>query len=193
MGGILKNKSALKEEEEQAFDAESVTEFRQQVLKNTRLNAQLTSRQGSDGSLPISSPVKGGVPKDTLSLKREQDQKEALQWNQVNLDENEIAKLEFQSVHVDEPKTPYQGAIDPNGEYYRHDDEDDLESLTLGEPQYRASEQPGEDDISDDQEHEDCDSVTIDKRKKFAEMRKKHYDVREVFNNRQNYGSDEEE
>lgn len=149
MGGILKN--PLPADQNGPESEESTSEFRKQVLMNTQLNAKLTSKKKGE----ITSH-KHGLPKDTLSLKREQEAEERLQWNQKNLDANEIAKQQYQDIHIDEPKTPYQGAIDPNGEYYRDDDENEaeLENFSLdGQPLPPQK-----------SEHS-----------RFEEMRKKHY------------------
>ena len=101
-----------------------------------------------------------GLPRDSLLLKHEHDQQqsssssgsglseeqeqeqERLQWNQQNLAANEITKQQFQDIHVDEPKTPYQGAVDPHGEYYRVDDDDDDVGLD-GDEEMKESEAGG--------------------------------------------------
>ncbi|AET40389.1 PP1-complex regulatory subunit GLC8 Ecym_5655 [Eremothecium cymbalariae DBVPG len=221
MGGILKNPLPQNEQELQSLDSESVSEFRQQVLKNTRLNAQLTSRQKNNASMTLSSPPRHTVPKDILSLKREQEENERLQWNQKNLDENEITKQQYQDIHVDEPKTPYQGAIDPDGEYYRQDEDEDLDSFTLGDPEYRVAETQQRDDVLNDGvrtvgaqgqgdegdqgersdgENDDANADVADdddddtdaRHKRFEEMRKKHYNVKEIFKNRHSYEDEDE-
>ena len=75
-------------------------------------------------------------------------------WNKQNLDENEILKQQYQDIHVDEPKTPYQGAVDLEGEYYKVDD-DELEDFSLGDSAVEVEEEKP--------------------KKSFAEMRKEHY------------------
>ncbi|AGO13541.1 AaceriAGL341Cp [[Ashbya] aceris (nom. inval.)] len=188
MGGILKNPLPQHEQETHSAEPESVSEFRQQVLKNTRLNAQMTTRRSSDLHNGAH-----GVPKDTLQLKRMQDE-ERLQWNQQNLDQNELTKQQFQDIHVDEPKTPYQGAIDPEGEYYKHDDDDedgDLENFTLGDPEYSVPEPPAAQNGQPDA-HQEVDDDQAAQRRRFEEMRRKHYNIREAFSNRQ-LSDDEDE
>ena len=75
MVGILKN--PLPSQNGDSEEPESISEFRKQVYKNTQLNAQLTSKNqsnGKDSSIGgIISPKKSGIPKDTLSLKHEHD------------------------------------------------------------------------------------------------------------------------
>ncbi|CCF60045.1 hypothetical protein KAFR_0I02660 [Kazachstania africana CBS 2517] len=188
MGGILKN--AVSNEERNRDDPESITEFRKQVYKNTQLNAKLTSKKKDSqehGKL---------LPKDSLLLKHEHDL-ERLQWNQENLDENEVTKLQYQDIHVDEPKTPYQGAVDPTGEYYREDDDeddeannndigkdDDLNNFSLGEPVLNNEDRANDNDQIESMDEEESAEA---KHKRFEEMRKKHYNVKEVFKNRKQF------
>lgn len=156
MGGILKN--PLPADQSAPENEESISEFRKQVLMNTQLNAKLTSKKKKEDAAGASH--KHGLPKDTLSLKHEQEAEERLQWNQRNLAANEIAKQQYQDIHIDEPKTPYQGAIDPNGEYYKDDDENEaeLENFSLdGEGQSEPA------------------PAQSDEHSRFEEMRKKHY------------------
>lgn len=214
-----------------------------------------------------------GLPRDSLLLKHEHDQQqqqqeqfssgsgiseeqeqeqeqERLQWNQQNLEANEITKQQFQDIHVDEPKTPYQGAVDPHGEYYRVDDEDevgldgdeemkesgadgmstgqtttatagvstgssgvgsgndldDLNDFSLGEPEISLDRQKelesgggggGVEVVMADEDSEAKEEETAEERhRRFEEMRRKHYDLREVFKNgkfHQDFDEDEDE
>ncbi|CCE65584.1 hypothetical protein TPHA_0L02330 [Tetrapisispora phaffii CBS 4417] len=228
MVGILKN--PLSKDDIPAVDeSENVAEFRKQVFMNTQLNAKLTKGQASEiynelaakeKSLREGDPKSGHgfVPRDSVSLKHEHDvptlEEEInssedggnnLQWNKNNLAENEIKKLQYANIHVDEPKTPYQGAVDPSGEYYTPDDEDepqgtgdgagasnvrslsDLDGFTLGEPEYKM--EPVNDDgriemDPDEVQEADEEAAEEAKHRRFEEMRKKHYNVKEVFKNR---------
>ncbi|AQZ09715.1 GLC8 (YMR311C) [Zygosaccharomyces parabailii] len=194
MGGILKNPLP---EGQTSENEESVSEFRKQVYKNTQLNAKLTSKNAENASKP---PNAARLPKDTLSLKRQQEREEALQWNQKNLAANEITKQQFQDVKIDEPKTPYQGAVDPSGEYYRPDDDDDLNNFSLGEPEVEPEPEP-EDLFSEqadgDQGDQQSSSEPLNdeeaRHKKFEEMRKKHYNLKDVFKNRRLHNEEDEE
>lgn len=224
MGGILKNplpKEEHTDDYQDNYQDEDLKEFRQRVFTNTQLNAKLT--QGSRKSIDLNKNLgnedyavkKSFIPRDTLSLKHEKDSLNGknnsvasnlenkdlntneLQWNQKNLDENEIAKLQYQDVHVDEPKTPYQGAMDPQGEYYKDDDDEDnidniddneLTSFSLGEPQIKlpdvndSSNQENEFEIENDNDNEDSEIIDQEsKHKKFDELRKKHYNMKEFF------------
>lgn len=234
MGGILKN--ALPKEEIQKSregESQSISEFRQQVYKNTQLNAQLTSRKrdtpldelhldntgdNDHDNVPLSpGGRRRGPPKDTLLMKREHDarekakqegtenmtEEERLQWNQKNLDENEITKQQFQDIHVDEPKTPYQGAVDPEGEYYRVDDDDDevknddIDDFSLGEPEYKVDEKPKEEngatEEGEEEEEEEEELSKEERHRRFEELRKKHYNVKEIFQNKKNFDDEDED
>lgn len=192
MGGILKN--PLPANQSSSDDEESISEFRKQVLMNTQLNAKLTSKR-QDGSTGI-----GGshvLPKDTLSLKRQQEAEERLQWNQKNLAANEVTKQQYQDIHIDEPKTPYQGAIDPNGEYYKDDNEDEEEldnfSLEPGSSVAAATPKRESESLGGDSEpvhHADKDDEHT---RRFEEMRKKHYNLKEALQSRRQKNEDYDE
>lgn len=206
MGGILKN--PLKQDQI-PLDAtnEDITAFRKQVYKNTQLNAKLNTpndntevNNDDDINMEIHTLGNGKIiPKDVLTLKREAD--ERMKWNERNLAENEIAKQQYQDIHVDEPKTPYQGAVDPQGEYYRVDDDDEnnndrnnlklddinsIDDFSLGEPEYKTEDlnvnNENENTLEQGEEEEEELDEAVAKHKRFEEMRKKHYDVRAVFN-----------
>lgn len=195
MGGILKN--PLSKDEVKKAEDESLSAFRQTVYKNTQLNAKLTSRKDNNCGELNKKPYFGGdrIPKDTLMMKREHDlaEEERLQWNQRNLAENEITKKQFQDIHVDEPKTPYQGAVDPAGEYYKVDDEDaipglddeGLDDFTLGEAVYEVK--PG----TTKQEQEVFDLDTGDVRVQKPEHNVEFSDDDQKENN--NDGGEEED
>ncbi|SCU98750.1 LAMI_0F16094g1_1 [Lachancea mirantina] len=188
MGGILKNPLTSKEEAREK-EPESISEFRKQVYKNTQLNAKLTAHENGE-SIAAGAARKHVLPRDTLSLKHDSQhvtagEEERLQWNQRNLDANEVAKQQFQDIHIDEPKTPYQGAVDPSGEYYALDEDDDLDQLSLGEPEVelanaRENEMPVVETASENETAPENGTAPDDvalKHKRFEEMRKKHYNV----------------
>jgi protein phosphatase inhibitor 2 len=154
MGGILKNKS----DKETASVAQSTKEFREQVLKNTKLNAQLTSEHHQTSDLP-----------HHLS----EEDMEKLQWNKKNLEDNEAIQqkiLENMETTIDEPKTPFQHATEMN-EYYK--DDDDLEAFSLGEPELK------EDEVSvldkETVESEEYEEPKPKPQMSFEEMKKMHY------------------
>lgn len=219
MGGILKNALSPEEQllKEKTVN-ESTSEFRQKVYENTQLNAKLTNNKNKDinninNVLTSKNDITGNkfIPKDTLLMKREEmakiskknknssgdenanideNEDERLQWNQENLEQNEITKKQYQDIHVDEPKTPYQGAMDPNGEYYTIDDEDNLNDFSLGEPEIQIPESTSlhegvtikEDSEQEEEEKEEEEEESAEARhERFEEMRKKHYNVRHLF------------
>ena len=191
--------------------------IRDRVYENTQKNAKLTSHKRNIPGLDhageeteVAGTSKAFLPKDTLSLKHEQDMlakmtpEERVQWNQRNLAENEITKQQFQDIHIDEPKTPYQGAVDPHGEYYRVDDDeeedkrrsqvanDDIDDLSLGEPEFEIKENKQPDIETNDENDENDEDSSEARHKKFEEMRKKHYDVRAIFNKKSHQGPEDE-
>ncbi|KOG97641.1 PP1-complex regulatory subunit GLC8 [Saccharomyces eubayanus] len=220
MGGILKNPLALSPEQLAQQDPETLEEFRRQVYENTQKNAKLTSNKRNVPGLgyqeeeaEIVGTSKRSLPKDVVSLKHEHDMlakmtpEEQVQWNQMNLAENEITKQQFQDIHIDEPKTPYQGAVDPHGEYYKVDDDedddnntsdkgpgqvanDDIDDLSLGEPEYEIKENKQPDIEMNDENDEDSSEA---RHKKFEELRKKHYDVRAIFNGKAHEAVEDED
>ncbi|CAR21767.1 PP1-complex regulatory subunit GLC8 [Lachancea thermotolerans CBS 6340] len=200
MVGILKN--PLPDRNGESEEPESISEFRKQVYKNTQLNAKLTSKAQNNGKSTskanAASPKRPVVPRDTLSLKHQHDtlsqaEEEKLKWNQQNLAENDIAKLEYKDINIDEPKTPYQGAVDPTGEYYR-DDDDELESLSLGEPVVEMPQSDSDNSSSSgpsDAEPSAEESAEA-KHRRFEELRKKHYNVKEALKAQRQNLDDEE-
>lgn len=161
-----------------------------------------------------------------LALSRARTEEELLKWNKQNLADNEIAKQQYQDIHIDEPKTPYQGAVDPNGEYYTIDDDDndnfgnfqlnDPEgSFSLGEPEVAANPAHSKsvdivknehatdadkttqyDSAEDDEEEEEKEGKILspeERHRKFEEMRKKHYNIKDVLRDRSKYEDEDED
>ncbi|KAL6946784.1 hypothetical protein ACO0QE_001633 [Hanseniaspora vineae] len=162
----------------------------------------------------------GAGHESDLALSRARTEEELLKWNKQNLADNEIAKKQYQDIHIDEPKTPYQGAVDPNGEYYTIDDDDNENfgnfqlndpdgSFSLGEPEVATKpSQPknvglvknedvddgdGDDDEEEEEEKEGNILTPEERHRKFEEMRKKHYNIKDVLRNKAKYEEDEED
>lgn len=120
MGGILKNKGV------EVDVPEDSKAFREQVLKNTQLNAKLQSEEHHRHSVIASAAAATTTPTSD----------DKLQWNKQNLADNEVIQqliMENMETSIDEPKTPFQHATELN-EYYK-DDDDELEDFSLGAPE----------------------------------------------------------
>ncbi|GMM28901.1 Glc8 protein [Martiniozyma asiatica (nom. inval.)] len=89
---------------------------RKKVIENTRLNAA-TNLSHCNPSQPL-------INSNNLNANLESDE---LKWDEKNLLINEQEKSA--TMKIDEPKTPYEGGFDPNNDYYRTDNEDELEDL----------------------------------------------------------------
>lgn len=151
---------------------------RSEVIRNTRLNAQLNSESFKGERIR----AKIAEAKAHNGDNKDQDH---LKWDEINLYKTEQEKAA--TMKIDEPKTPYEGGFNPEGEYYQNDDEDDpIPEFSLGEGQFDKETAPAEDDrivkdeeaVADDdeEEEEEEESLTAEERhKRFEEMRKAHY------------------
>lgn len=181
MGGILKNKQ---DQKENLTITDDTKEFRSQVLKNTKLNALLKNSIN-----PNILNEAGEIDPSRINELSEED-KEKLKWNAQNLQDNEIIQkqiIENLGQTIDEPKTPFQKAAQPElNEYYQDDDEvEDLNNFSLGEPELKVDELDQKFDIpvnpeeQDDQRNEDDEEIEDEEvskpKKSFDELRKQHY------------------
>lgn len=181
--GILRNKEqkAAEEAREEEFD-------RQEVIRNTRLNAQLAAEANCGEEIRAKiAEAKGKGGGDTRHLP------EHLQWDEINLYKAEQEKAA--TMKIDEPKTPYEGGFDPEGEYYRDDGDDEsgpeeIPEFLLGEGEFDSHVQHlslngGElldrDQISQTENEDDATEsdrpvlLAEERHKKFEDMRKAHY------------------
>lgn len=183
--GILRNK----EETESSPTFQDKLD-RQEVIKNTRLNAQLTNEQQSKGD-EIRAKIAEAKQQQGLDPTPEH-----LKWDEINLYKAEQDKSA--TMKIDEPKTPYENGFDPNGEYYQDDDDEQIPEFELGEgakPEdvkgtqsmmgsevLRNEEQEGEgaeEEEEDGDEESQLRPLTAEERhKKFEEMRKAHYHMK---------------
>jgi len=188
MGGILKNK--VEQDQQVPKLAESTKEFRNQVLENTKLNALLKDNNINQNILNQS----GEIDPEKIS-QLSQDEKEKLKWNAENLQSNSIIQKQIiENIGqdtIDEPKTPFQAATDPElNEYYQDDDEiEDLDNFQLGEPEIKVDEldkqrggsitgEPQETNNQEEEENDvddDDDDESSKPKKSFDELRKQHY------------------
>lgn len=167
--GILRNKKKEEGENEleEKFD-------RQKVYENTLLNAKLNGNFKSRGD-EIRARIAEEKRRKQNDSPRSSDM-DVLRWDEANLIESEMNKSA--TMKIDEPKTPYQGSVDPNSEYYRSDDDDDFvlgaaeEPIPVEEPQGNEN---GEEIKHEPHEPHDPEQ---DKHTKFEELRKKHYHMK---------------
>lgn len=159
--GILRNKlDGTGHHENEEFD-------RQEVIRNTRLNAQLLAEKS-----------KGEEIRAKLAEKKAHAD-DHLKWDEINLYKAEQEKSA--TMKIDEPKTPYEGGFDPLGEYYQEDEE--IPTFELGESEAQEKEDfrslnGGEIIPNENQEEEEEPKQELtaeEKHKRFEELRKKHY------------------
>ncbi|KAI5955113.1 hypothetical protein KGF54_001674 [Candida jiufengensis] len=189
--GILRNNS-ISESQQQLQDKLD----RKEVIKNTQLNAKLNS----DTSKGDEIRAKIAQKKKELGIDDEDQAKEHehLKWDELNIYKNEQEKSA--TMKIDEPKTPYEGGFNPEGEYYKDDDDNDdneIPEFELGEGEYdklnenenksslhgsevlkdNQQEEPEEEDEDEDGEGEE--PLTAEERhKRFEEKRKEHYHLK---------------
>lgn len=161
--GILRNKDeATKHPFEEQLD-------RQEVVRNTILNSQPQQVERPDQSLPV---VQGN---------------DHLKWDEINLYKTEQEKAA--TMKIDEPKTPYEGGFNPQGEYYQQDEvdgDDDIPQFELGEGEATQNIQllnggevlPLEEMEEEEEEEEERPLTAEERHKRFEEMRKKHYHLK---------------
>lgn len=181
MTGILKNK-AQTQPGAAAVVSESTKEFREQVLKNTKLNALLTNTDKPTSSTPPKNSDTNEINADARATDAAKAAEEQLKWNKQNLNENAVIQkqiLENMETTIDEPKTPFQVAHPGSNEYYQDDDDDDLNNFSLGEPEIKLD--PKADDFEVGIHDEPSQAAATESaeqaqhHKSFGELRKKHY------------------
>lgn len=171
--GILRNK----DEGSPPQPAEAQLD-RQEVIRNTRLNAQLAAELSRGDA--IRAQIAEARSKEGNGASHDH-----LKWDEINLYKTEQEKVA--TMKIDEPKTPYEGGFDPTGEYYREDGDgdepnEDIPDFSLGEGQYddeaNGAANGAADDEKDEVEEEKEEEKPLlaeERHRKFEEMRKAHY------------------
>lgn len=185
--GILRNKDA--DVPAHFHDSASGDLDRQEVIRNTRYNAQLVS-ESSKGDM-----IRAQIAEARLKNGVEGHDHEHLKWDEINLYKTEQEKAA--TMKIDEPKTPYEGGFDPTGEYYQEDEQNEpIPDFNLGEGQFQSGQQEPQslyggqviknddegDEIYDGNDGEDSDDevetramLAEERHKHFEELRKAHY------------------
>lgn len=163
---------------------------RQEVIKNTRLNSQLAS-ESSKGDR-----IRAQIAEQKAKQHDPDSQQEHLKWDEINLYKTEQEKCS--TMKIDEPKTPYEGGFNPEGEYYKDDDEEEIPTFELGEGEFNPEkaklaheslnggeiiEDPslrddGEQDQEEEEEEEEEKLTAEERHRRFEEKRKEHYQLK---------------
>ncbi|CAH2355197.1 protein Glc8p [[Candida] railenensis] len=186
--GILRNKNEA-ETIDHSGALEAAAELdRQEVIRNTRLNASLTSPKEKS---------KGDILREKIAEQKSHSNEggaapvgEHLKWDELNLYKTEQEKCS--TMKIDEPKTPYEGGFNPNGEYYKEDEDEDIPGFELGEGEFdqeaankESSMNGGEiirnenpEEGEEEEEAEEVEETAEERHKRFEEMRKQHYHMK---------------
>ena len=181
----MRNKDEKRERRELADELD-----RKEVIRNTMLNANLAS-ESSKGD-EIRAKIAKARKLSTGNGADGNGNNEHLKWDEINLYKTEQEKCA--TMKIDEPKTPYTGGFNPDGEYSQ-EAEIDIPAFNLGEseldkqsaPQdslnggliYVDPDQKYDEEESDDDKEEESKQLTAEERhKRFEEKRKQHYHMK---------------
>ncbi|KAG5363821.1 hypothetical protein CJU89_3006 [Yarrowia sp. B02] len=167
--GILKHKTP------EAEAAPNPEIDRQQVLENTRANAQLYSqnsekiRRASTGKVRVDEASSGTAefPNGCHSADPSD-----ITWDEAGIYLHEQDKGTY--MKIDEPKTPYAGTLGDN-EYYAEDDEE-ATGFSLGEAEFDEDGTLEKERIIKDPSVEEEDDDEVDEREQMREEDKQHHD-----------------
>lgn len=172
--GILRNK-----DETEPYHSNSDELDRKEVIRNTQLNSHMNneSSRGDKIRAQINQAKKDqGLPVDDKHAK----------WDEISLYKNEQERSA--TMKIDEPKTPYEGGFDPNGEYYQEDEEiPDFELGQGAQVNYENTQSLGggevlknedEDEDEEDDEPKEKPLTAEERHKLFEQKRKEHYHMK---------------
>lgn len=194
--GILRNKSVSEDSVHSPPLPDKLD--RQEVIKNTQLNAQLCD----DSSKGEEIRAKIAQKKKEQGIDEDDQLPEHLKWDELNIYKNEQEKSA--TMKIDEPKTPYEGGFNPEGEYYKDDDddesgansksvEDEIPEFELGEGEYDklphdissslhggqvVKDESQANDEANNDEKEEKPLTAEERHKRFEEKRKEHYHMK---------------
>ncbi|KAG7192346.1 uncharacterized protein KQ657_001744 [Scheffersomyces spartinae] len=113
---------------------------RQEVIRNTQLNAHLVSESQLKGDQirakiaarkkSFGSAENSGYESEQSDNQQPKGSDDHLKWDEINLYQTEQEKAA--TMKIDEPKTPYEGGFNPEGEYYRDDEDEAGGALAKG-------------------------------------------------------------
>lgn len=172
--GILKHKTP------EAEVAPNPEIDRQQVLENTRANAQLYSqnsekiRRASTGKVRVDEASSGTTEFPPNPSGTNGGQPSDISWDEAGIYLHEQDKGTY--MKIDEPKTPYAGTLGDN-EYYAEDDEE-ATGFSLGEPEFDEDGTLEKERIIKDPsvEDEDDEDDEMDEREQMREEDKQQHD-----------------
>lgn len=196
--GILRNKS-----EAPLAQVHEVGDHldRQEVIRNTQLNAHVASENQSKGDeirAKIAARKKsfGSSDESGIDSDRVNGTEDHLKWDEINLYKTEQEKAA--TMKIDEPKTPYEGGFNPEGEYYRDDDEEasaskgleEIPAFELGDSEFDKSEAERYESLNggqvirspdaeeEEEEPEEKPATAEERHRIFEEKRKAHYHLK---------------
>lgn len=161
---ILRNKQEQSPQTSAKFD-------RNKVLENTLINSKLND---------VGQTIKEHPPQP------QHDDNAGIKWDEANIYLSEQEKSS--TMKIDEPKTPFQGAVG-DSEYYLPDEEEEEligQEFSLGEPEidakYDATIQNNRIEKTieekEEQEEQEPEPSAEERHRRFDEMRKKHYQMK---------------
>ncbi|KAL2120049.1 hypothetical protein VTJ04DRAFT_7010 [Mycothermus thermophilus] len=174
-------------------------EARELTILNTQYNAgHRRSSSSASGSRPTGAQRQSSLPPRDNTTSDGPEQGQRLKWDEANLYLTEQERTS--TMKITEPKTPYAKYYDP-AEHPSDDEDDDgkddIPNLSLGEPEEELPEHvfapsspnrhravhvdsSGSGHDTDSEDYVGLSPEEREKHRKFEEMRKKHYEMKNV-------------